>query len=295
MIRILCHGGLGNQLFIWSMAHDLSKTFDERIRIIYVEDGPGKFTRPIEIRPLMNYCPHNIEITKSRILGLVFRINDKLEGMILKKINPIPFLFGLVDFQDAWSSTLKTGKKPRLLRGFFHNMSLVDRTRKEVNLEIISYVKAVDNELKISNKFNLEKKAYETLHVRRGDYMFSAQTTGLISLSYYQKNMSGGVKSVIATDDHEYLQVLKNEFRNSLILDPNIFDAWETFTILSNSKKLVMANSTFSWWVGQIVIQNEGTVIAPEPWFKNLGMPKDYLYCKKFVYSASEFEIVNLK
>jgi hypothetical protein len=64
----------------------------------------------------------------------------------------------------------------------------------------------------------------------------------------------------------------------------------ETLAVLSNGKKLIMSNSTLSWWASQFVLDRGGKVLAPSPWFKKSDLVSpQYLADNRFSYHASEF------
>ena len=63
----------------------------------------------------------------------------------------------------------------------------------------------------------------------------------------------------------EYIEVLNPQH----IITPKELSGEETFALMSSSKRLILANSTFSWWAGFLTMQNHGTVLIPSPWLKS--------------------------
>ena len=106
------------------------------------------------------------------------------------------------------------------------------------------------------------------MHIRQGDYINS--NFGLLSPAYYRKTVIGEEKDIIIFTDQpnlsqEYLNALNPRF----VITPNELSGDETFALMSRSKRLILANSTFSWWVGFLALQNSGTVSIPSPWIKS--------------------------
>jgi hypothetical protein len=52
--------------------------------------------------------------------------------------------------------------------------------------------------------------------------------------------------------------------------------ALEEFKIISRSKRIVIGNSTFSWW-GAYLAGSNANVVAPAKWFKHKQDPKDLI------------------
>ena len=77
----------------------------------------------------------------------------------------------------------------------------------------------------------------------------------------------------------QFLEVIKKSMPNLLKFDPSIIstpndvsDA-ETLILMSLASRIVIANSTFSWWAARVNGSNK-TVIAPEKWFRSLPDPE---------------------
>ena len=61
-----------------------------------------------------------------------------------------------------------------------------------------------------------------------------------------------------------------------IIIPPeNVSDA-EILILMSHASRVVIANSTFSWWAARINAENK-TVIAPSTWFRGMLAPKDLM------------------
>jgi hypothetical protein len=83
-------------------------------------------------------------------------------------------------------------------------------------------------------------------------------------LGYLGKDL--GKNPIVVTDDVLHTQKVLPKLDEVRILGPNQANEWESFQIMANSKLVVIANSTFSWWAGMVALKRGGRLIAPHPW-----------------------------
>lgn len=121
------------------------------------------------------------------------------------------------------------------------------------------------------------------IHVRRGDYKSLGNTFGLLSQEYFINAIKRliskeGSDNVWAfSDDPEYV---RENFKDIDIqcfpeLEASLSQE-EVLVLMSKGKRLIISNSTFSWWAAAFAGLN-ASVIAPTPWFRNLSAPRDLL------------------
>ena len=291
MIRIINQGGLGNQLFIWNLAHHYRSLYPDRVVIYF---GPGHMRSNLNqdtIAPLVNFCSHNIEIKtlNTRLVHLVLKIIDKLSIRFPKIVMRIKSILKIVDVENSTNFLENCGKKPVLVRGFFQNSAEVWKRKEVLFREINSWLIELNSLLR-SRGINFVDKTYQSCHVRRGDYRKIENKYGLLSLNYYTKNILSDLKCLIASDDRNIQEEFSQEIIKYQFISNENFTAWETFSILSGSKYLIMGNSTYSWWAGFMVSMSGGSAIAPKPWFKGLILDENYLSLPGLLYSVAEFE-----
>lgn len=115
-----------------------------------------------------------------------------------------------------------------------------------------------------------------SIHVRRCDYVNLQEYHGLLDLKYYKKCIDffgEREKYIIFSDDIKWCRE-KFEFIEDVHFSPCQSD-WEDLILMSNCKKHIIANSSFSWWSAWIS-GNES--LAPKKWFsKDIDVSDIYL------------------
>lgn len=284
MIKIIASGGLGNQLYYWNLAHALHNHYQCKIKIIF----PVKnLTRNNELIHLVSFCNHEIKVTSSNLINHLFRGLDKILR-IFPLIHEIIVCLGRIHHSKLPSEPFKLPRyKPNFIRGYFQSPTYV---LQNLNL----YFNEIDN---YTNKI-LHESVYKSvdfnntqfLHIRRGDHLENKDTVGLLKYEFFINNLEVSDKIIICTDSEENIQDMSSKFPTATILGPKESNSWLSFAILSNSKKLVLSNSTFSWWAGLIAQKRGGSIISPEPWTLSNVYGDDYMKPNIFKGVTSIFE-----
>ena len=120
------------------------------------------------------------------------------------------------------------------------------------------------------------------MHVRRGDYQLKKnRQIGCLSSDYYQSINSDVLEKNeiwIFTDSPNKV---REEFKNfgtkiRLIEPPPISDPVESMILMSNASKIVISNSTFSWWAAKFA-DPRTSVYAPSKLFEHRSDPTDLI------------------
>jgi hypothetical protein len=261
-IRVQLHGGLGNQLFIWAMAHEISLSTGSKVQLEYVTDRNQRNDRPIEIESLFNACPHKISINQSRSMGIFFRLLDKI-GLYSKTLQGIlKEIIGIYDCKTSYEIPDFSKRIPRFVRGYFQSAEMVGRNKEIIEREINSAFRA-------EGLFQ-ENHADMVLHIRRGDTREISKYWGVLSLNYYLKQVDINLPFTISVDDAKEIKVLGRHFPNATFLTPDNSTTWQTLKILSEASTLIIANSTLSWWAAWIKSNtNPKNIYFPDSWRPN--------------------------
>ncbi len=265
MINFQLAGRLGNQLFQWATALKIQEN-DGNIRLFYDDYHQSSPTSIVS-----DLVEGKIQIKKNNLLGRLLQVEDKFfhESRIIKSL--------IHTESDAYSALSTIPKRTKVLRGYFQNWQNVFESEKEIYFELNRVTERILNSsTKVSN-LRVELGNFNVIHIRIGDYRNSK--FGVLSPDFYSsvlRNLTGPV--AIFTDQsmlpEEYSQVIKPDY----IFTPNDFDSDETFALMSCGNRLVIANSTFSWWAGFLAIQHSREVLVPDPWLKESHVGKALIY-----------------
>ena len=119
------------------------------------------------------------------------------------------------------------------------------------------------------------------IHFRFGDYL--VEDFGIPGIDYYEKAIEM-IRSFSKEDRNFWIfsddismarDKIKNlNLKNTKFFSSNDFTTAESFQIMRLGHDYVIANSTFSWWAAFLSYNKGGTVVCPEPWFKNGSNPE---------------------
>lgn len=285
MIRLQNAGGLGNQLFIWAAAHNLSREFDERVVIFDVKDRNYRHDRANELHWLKIYCDHKVFLKESRLLGYLLRMVDKLK---LEK-SPIGrnFLnkFGFYSFDKATDVCTFNRGTPKLVRSFFQRNDYVDLSWSSISREIT---------LKLQETItpqNIELSSSQAFHFRRGDFIGIKNAHGLLKFDFFVKNANPNVRYIFCTDDPNYVDLIQNMIPTATVLTPSESDVWQSLKIFVEAEGFLGSNSTLSWWGAKLRSQNSlKNTFLPQPWTKAGTVNEAALELSGVDYKRSLFE-----
>lgn len=283
-IRIQLQGGLGNQLFIWAMAHELERTTGCAVQIKYVSDKLQRSDRPVEVYGLLQHCNHAISINESMVLGALLRAIDKgvKHSKFLGKI--YQEVLGIYDCQSSYEIPIFDRKYPRIIRGYFQDLEMVERNSLVIQKELSSTLELVSAPLLPENTV--------VMHIRRGDTRTISESWGILSSEYYLKIAHESKSIIICSDDDSAAQLFVGEFPTATFLSPSNTSTWESLKILIAGNQLVMANSTLSWWAGWIKAKkNPNSVFFPDPWRPHERITFERLKLNDVNFCNAEFEV----
>ena len=283
VIRVLANGGLGNQLFIWNLAHNLENKYRRKIEIIYPASGTN---RVCEILHLTDYCSHQIKVTESNKLHYAFAVLERINRKSSVMARLLTQIFSISQTNLPSEIFEHSSKPPRFIIGYFQSPSFVEETIDLYRSELLIATKtAAEN----SEYWNSDVTKTKMLHIRRGDFISTKANVGLLSIEYFASKVKTGEKVIIFTDAKKDDPEIKGSFSHSVIFGSDLLDTWTSFSLLSHASHLIASNSTFSWWAGFISLMRGGIVTAPNPWTRTTIYGEHYLETKGFSVSPSQF------
>jgi hypothetical protein len=167
-------------------------------------------------------------------------------------------------------------RRPRIaLDGYFQSWRYFAEHAQDVRagLQLAVPLRAANAEL----LRQIQSRNAVCLHVRRGDYVSSAQTAafhGALDHSYYQRALTAlgpaldNATLYLFSDDPEFCRAQMRFDLPTVIVAPQKPDQpWEDLHLMSACRHFVIANSSFSWWGAWLGTHAGKRVVAPARWF----------------------------
>ena len=124
-------GGLGNQLFIWATAHLLNLEHEIPINIVFNHDRYTAKNQFIEISDLVKSCTHDIKLSQSPFLNILFKSRDKFFNN-RQSLSAIFDKYLKIHTYDPNLGNVHTSEFRRFVRGSFINVSVLDSLPTEI-------------------------------------------------------------------------------------------------------------------------------------------------------------------
>ena len=123
------------------------------------------------------------------------------------------------------------------------------------------------------------------VHVRRGDYVSNAKTTGihgLLGASYYSRALGLFTKIIdkprvfVVSDDEVAARAVLPKWPDGtqFVSGTTRFDDMQ---LIASCRHRIIANSSFSWWGAWLDSRTDGVTVAPRAWFARKRMLKIYV------------------
>ena len=263
-IKLELTGGLGNQLFGYAYAKHVAPLFNLKLvldgavteRILKRPADLFEFTLDGEKRLSLSDYSH-LSTSLNRLLWRFERVRQ------ITNRHQSPIL--------SWDLDYKKLANGCTLRGFFQGeeaLSVVENNKRS----LFELRNPSENFITMSQEF--KKRPVTSIHVRRGDYRNYVDNFGLLSPKYYanvlQENeveTEGGEIWLFSDEPNQSLAELRKVgVSASNVVSPSDMSPSETLKLMSLSRRLITANSSFSWWAGALGEDIE--VITPQPWFR---------------------------
>lgn len=280
-VEIELVGGLGNQLFGYFAGAFYAQKFNKLLIVDLTQVSLGLTNHGSELTSFK--LSKSYELIRSSPRGfarLIKRIFDKL-SIKFKSIKYFRYkLLGIYQSKEVgFDIFLEKQSEISRIQGYYQTWKYVDNLQElggDISLEIINPSNWF---LGLQNEINKVKPI--AIHVRRGDYKNPDSPVGLLSRSYYQdaigvvNNKYRNRNFWIFSDDIDDSQNLLDGLipkNSNWVSPPEGSDPAESLVLMSLSKVIIIANSSFSWWAAKTGVEKE-LVIAPSPWFKILDAP----------------------
>ena len=247
-------GGIGNQLFIYSAGHVLSRK---------IKTTPTYETSGIS---------HGDSIQDLPIQG---KFLGQYRGKLLRVGYKGRFQFSPRDKLDfSWQNLVTDIPRNSLVSGYFQDSSYPVSLKNNGFFEEFLYSRKTTEFEKIYEEISLANATL--LHLRFGDYRKATGTLGNLSQNYYlnaisQFSIIADNSIYILSDEPEKAKIFLKDFRafdiRYIQRDARISN-FDYLRLFGAARRIVIANSTFSWW-GAFLSLNADLILAPKPWYRN--------------------------
>jgi hypothetical protein len=276
MIITRLNGGLGNQMFQYSLGRNLSLKChsDLYFDISLLEKNPPNITpRNYEL----NIFNIKAYIASSDLLKRVpFLRKDAVCLGIRKRFTGEPVFQYVKEKDPNFHDEILSLSDNVYLDGYWQSekyfSEIVDIIRKEFSF--VNPPSAINQEL-------LEKIVgcnSVSVHIRRGDYVSNPKNMeihGVLEIDYYMQALKLIRKNVkdlhvfVFSDDLSWVRNnLKTDFPLHFIGHNGAEKDYEDLRLMSNCKHHIIANSSFSWWGAWLCKNSDKIIYAPKKWFK---------------------------
>jgi hypothetical protein len=286
-VYILLAGGLGNQLFQYAAA--LEYGAEEVVFLDFIENQRTDKSGNPDILSLTLKTPvrkhsmlkRNVLLRKYFLIllgstahptSVRYKILSSFMGRMFTSyiVRVITGLkLEIVLENRLRSQTQKSNsKKSKFLVGYFQ--SRLNTLSIEADIHSVGLAKpSMDFQRTLAD---IEQGRIVGAHIRRGDYV-GHPTFGLLSTSYFKNAFSEHCDNfdhvmIFSDSPIETSDFVPRELENLVRIVPSYFSGPEVLILMSRCGKLIMSNSSLSWWAGFIGQSIGNEAIAPKPWFK---------------------------
>lgn len=253
---IRLNGGLGNQLFQYSLGCALKEKYGVQIK----------------------YDESLVKKDKLRECGIEYFVDDyekttKLENIIWKVMSKLSKGkgFGICTEKEYFLHE-EILPQYRFLNGYWQNTKYFEDIRPRL-IEQITY-RGELNEKQIDIIESMQKVNSVAVHIRRGDYLKLSEVYAVAGLEYYSKameyfnNQDANCVFYMFSDDISWCKENFGERNNIIYIDQKISNSpYIDFELMRYCRNYIIANSTFSWWASWLSKTETQTMIAPSKWF----------------------------
>lgn len=278
-VRVYPLGGIGNQLFILCAGIYFAKRIKSEVSLDFSRSPFAGTQHDGQMSELLDLSEFEI-INQPRFLEkyryLISRIAKKLKFSRAT----LAIFFGI--FQSrviGYDPDLEHFETPLTLEGYFQSYKYAEVARPHLVLSKTSRSEWLQNLIQES-----KEKGFISLHIRRGDYTQHGQIYGLLDSDFYDRAIAKihskyqHLPIWVFSDDIPEARKILSDIKEKtfvFIAPPPGVSSVESLILMTHAKVNIIANSTFSWWGA--FLNEESSVIAPNPWFANLAQPENLL------------------
>jgi len=293
MIITKINGGLGNQMFQYSLGRVLSHLNRSDLKLDLSAYDNQKSIDTIRNYELNIFSNINSSMADKITLNSFTKPNKLkllLNHFLKFKLNAYPKNW-IKEINHEYNKNILNLRGDFLLDGYWQNEKYFKNYRNLI-LKDFTFPKLISkNNMSLIKTISGKKSV--AIHVRRGDYItnkYAKEYHGLASITYYKKSIEliktkvNNPLFVVLSDDSEWCMNNLPVPKNSIFVDHNKnANSFEDMRVMSLCEHNIIANSSFSWWGAWLNINKYKIVIAPDPWFKNKADQKNEIIPNEWI------------
>lgn len=278
MIIVRIQGGLGNQLFQYSLYESFrAKGMETKTDISTFLDG--RETRALELAKLglefdvaAKQELHSLYADDARITDRVLRyLTGKKKYIKEKQYDFNPHILQTTD---------------GFLNGYWQSEQYFESVGSKIREQIC--FQNTDTETIQNRETQIAQSNSVSIHVRMGDYLQQSEIYGNIcTKEYYQKAIQYISERVenpvfyVFSDEPEKAAEMLADYEFYAITENSGVDSYKDMYLMSCCKHHIIANSTFSWWGAWLDKKPDKIVVTPSKW--NQMCQKNDICCKGWI------------
>lgn len=251
-------GGLGNQLFQYSAFKQLCLINSNYSKYI--------FTKHLKNYNMKREFMLQEIIDEDEIID--FKLPFYYELVLKFRINKLSSFFKWSINKNNFNKRLKNNLL--VVDDYYQNVSLINDGILMVikKLQKLTYENTKVNSL--YSEINSKHENLICLHFRAGDYLLDENNFFIQTYDYYKDCMKelNLLNPTLVVFGDTYL-LNKFQFNKLIISDKFKLDDWEEFMLMSKFNRIIISNSTYSFWASIINFKNK-SIFAPKKWSKNI-------------------------
>lgn len=238
--------GLGNQMFIYGCGYVLAKKYGMDLYQDLSKYYLGITSSYYQLEEFNLSFKKKIRTPFKMLAGIkkLKKIHKKLIGICIRTFYHYIGEKQFIKYQNIEINI----KRNNYLQGFWQNASYVSECREDLKKEFT----LIDTRTEFKNKAaEISSGNVCGIHIRRGDYL--SFFGGSLDISYYFEAMSKmreedpTIVFLVFSDDLEFCKALFGKLAGVMFMEPG-FSGIEEMQLMRHCKRLIIANSTFSWW-----------------------------------------------
>jgi hypothetical protein len=283
LIKIEPLGGLGNQLFVYSVGLANSRRLGVEL-VVDLRNYAGYDWHDYELASFQNAISHESRHRiPLRLLNFISKLTRKLE-----RIRFLESLGASVrETENQFDSRFLDVADGAHMKGYFQSWKYLQPIAGELRESLWALTNPSSWFTEKKEEFD-SKGPWTGVHVRLGNYQ-TLPSMGTVPQEYYQRGLAllselGHNLPIVVFSDSPKVASEMGLWKN--LSNVSFFDSGpansplETLLLMSRAEHLIIGNSTFSWWAGWIGHESNRRVIYPRPWLndsnfddRDLSMP----------------------